>query len=56
MHFLNPVVPIKLSATAHEPLYSLPAMNKEYSKEGRPNSKKLKAKRKAQKRARRLSR
>ena len=56
MHNPNPVLPIILSATAHEPLYSLPAMSREYIKAGRPNSKKFKAKRKAQKRARRLSR
>ena len=56
MHTPNPVLPLILSATVHEPLYTLPAMNREYIKEGRPNSKKFKAKRKAQKRARRLSR
>ena len=56
MNTPSPLLPIILTATAHEPLYSLPAVNREYIKEGRPNSKKFKAKRKAQKRARRLSR
>ena len=51
-----PVLPIILATTAHEPLYYLPAMNREYVKAGRPKSKKFKAKRKAQKRTRRLHR
>ena len=56
MHTPNPALPIILAATAHEPLYSMPAMNKEYLKEGRPKGKKFRAKRKAQRRARRLNR
>ena len=53
---MKSVLPIILSATIHEPLWEPSGVKRKSVREGRPNSKKYKAKRKTQRAARRLNR